>query len=178
MTRNLTALVAGVVGLGLLWSVSSANCAEVAGSVTDNNTAPALPAHVSIADKTGKIVGAADADSNGHYSIGGIDTGEYNITLNLPGTKWLGQTIQTGIRPEGLCLDWKVSQTTNALATGRPGASLGTCTAAAFWGSGAAAGLLITGGAMGLGGIGVGIAAAAGAFNGGGGAPAPASPGI
>jgi hypothetical protein len=166
----------------LIGFLANAQAAEIAGSVTNSSSSPALPAHVSVVDQAGKIAGQADADSRGRYSIDGMSTGQYNITLTLPGTKYLGQTIQTGVRPEGLCLDWKVSETAAALATGRPGASLGTCTAAAWWGgSGLGLAEVLGLGAIGLGGATVGGLAAGGVFNGGssgGPPPKPASPGI
>ncbi|HUA36737.1 MAG TPA: carboxypeptidase-like regulatory domain-containing protein [Candidatus Binataceae bacterium] len=165
---------------GLLLLPPQAYCADIAGKVANSQDSPALPAHVSVKDKNGSIVGQADADSVGHYRIRGLSSGEYDITLNLPGTKYLGQTIQTGLRPEGLCLDWRVSETAAALATGRPGATLGACEAAAAAGSGAGLGLALGAGAVVVGGGVIGGLAAGGVFNGGGGGtpPKPASPGI
>jgi len=157
-----------------------AHCADIAGKVNNAEDSPALPAHVSVKDKNGSVVGQADADSLGRYRIRGLSSGEYDITLNLPGTKYLGQTIQTGLRPEGLCLDWKVSETAAALATGRPGATLGACEAAAAAASGTGLGLALGAGAFVVGGGVAGGLAAGGAFSGGGdgSTPKPSSPGI
>ena len=121
-------LTTGLFALGSLMLATQARPAEIAGSVTDTQNHPVSSAHVSVEDQAGNVVGKADADTNGQYSIGGIATGEYSISLTLPGTKYQGQTVETGVPPEGLCIYWMVSQSTSALAAGRPGARDGTCT--------------------------------------------------
>ena len=102
-------MTTGLLALGLLMFAVQARSAEIAGSVTDTQNHPVTSAHVSVKDQAGNVVGKADADTNGHYSIAGIATGEYGISLALPGTKYQGQTIETGVPPEGLCLYWMVS---------------------------------------------------------------------
>ena len=121
-------LKTGLFSLALLMFAVRAWSAEIAGSVTDTQNHPVTPAHVSVKDSAGNIVGQVDADPNGHFSIGGIARGEYSISLTLPGTRYQGQTVRSGVPPEGLCLYWTVSQSAGALATGRPAASAGTCT--------------------------------------------------
>jgi hypothetical protein len=175
-------LLSGLIAFGLMVFAGQARSAEIAGSVTDTKNNPVTPAHVTVKDQSGNVVGSADANSQGQYSISGVPTGEYKISLALPGSKYLGQTIQSGVQPEGLCLDWSVSQTANAMATGRPGASAGTCTAV---GAASAAGWTSTQ-LLGLG-LGIGVVAsgasmaglgAAGYWSGGGGVGSkPASPG-
>ncbi len=180
-------LLAVFLMLGLIAFVPQARSAVIAGSVTDAQNSPVTPAHVTVKDQAGNLVGSADANSQGQYSISGVPTGQYNISLALPGSKYLGQSIQSGVQPEGLCLDWSVSQTASALATGRPGASAGTCTPV---GAAAAAGGYTSTQMLGIG-LGVGIVAsgasmaglgAAGYWSGGGhaggAAPKPASPGL
>jgi hypothetical protein len=184
-------LLAAFIALGLIVFVPQARSAVVAGSVTDPQHTPVTPAHVTVKNQSGIVVGSADANSQGQYSISHIPTGQYKISLALPRTKYLGQTIQSGVQPEGLCLDWTVSHTARALATGRPGASLATCMAPVAGATGRA-GRLATDELLGLG-IGliatiaggtVGGLAAAGYWSGGGdgggggGAPKPASPGL
>lgn len=174
-----SSIILGVL-CGLLTLPMPAYCADIAGKVSNSQDSPALPAHVSVKDKNGSIVGQADADSLGRYRIRGLSSGEYDVSLNLPGTKYLGQTIQTGLRPEGLCLDWKVSESAAALATGRPGATLGACEAAAATAGASGLGLALGAGAFVVGGGVVGGLAAGGVFSGGGGGgtPKPSSPGI
>jgi len=123
-------LTTGLFALGLLMFAAQARSAEIAGSVTDTQNQPVTPAHVSVKDQAGNVIGKADADTNGNYSIGGIATGQYSVSLTLPGTKYQGQTVETGVPPEGLCIRWMVSQSASALATGRAGAKAGTCTPA------------------------------------------------
>ena len=123
-------MTTGLLELGLLMFAAQAWSAEIAGSVSDIQNRPVNSANVSVKDQAGDVVGKADADTNGHYSIGGIATGEYSVSLTLPGTKYQGQTIETGVPPEGLCIYWMVSQRASALAVGRPGARAGTCTPA------------------------------------------------
>ncbi len=121
-------MTAGLLALGLRVFAVQAWSAEIAGSVTDTLNHPVTSAHVSVKDEAGNVVGKADADTNGQYSIRGMATGEYSFSLTLPGTKYQGQTIESGVPAEGLCLYWMVSQSASALATGRPGAREGTCT--------------------------------------------------
>ncbi len=121
-------MTAGLFALGLLMFAVQARSAEIAGSVTDTLNHPLTSAHISVKDEAGNVVGKADADTNGQYSIVGMAIGEYSISLTLPGTKYQGQTIESGVPTEGLCLFWMVSQSASALATGRPGARAGTCT--------------------------------------------------
>ncbi len=121
-------MTAGLLALGLRVFAVQAWSAEIAGSVTDTLNHPVTSAHVSVKDEAGNVVGKADAGTNGQYSIGGMAIGEYSISLTLPGTKYQGQTIESGVPAEGLCLYWMVSQSASALATGRPGARAGTCT--------------------------------------------------
>ncbi len=172
------------IAIGLLCGLfvlpPQAYCADIAGKVANSQDTPALPAHVTVKDKNGAVAGEADADSLGRYRIRNLSSGQYDVSLNLPGTKYLGQTIQTGLRPEGLCLDWRVSENAAALATGRPGATLGACEAAAAAGSGAGLGLALGAGAVVVGGGVIGGLAAGGVFNGGGGSTPskPSSPGI
>ncbi|MGA7871686.1 MAG: carboxypeptidase-like regulatory domain-containing protein [Candidatus Binatus sp.] len=116
------------IALGVIMFAAQARSAEIAGSVTDTQNLPVTSAHISVTDQAGNVVGKADADAHGRYLIGAIAIGEYSISLTLPGTKYQGQTIETGVPPEGLCLYWMVSQSAGALATGRPGARAGTCT--------------------------------------------------
>src|SRR5208283_5472398 len=113
---------AGLLALGLLVFAERARSGEIAGSITDFQNHPVTSAHVSVKDQAGNVVGKADADPDGHYTVGGIATGEYSVSLTLPGTKYQGQTIETGVPPEGLCIYWMVSQRASALAVGRPGA--------------------------------------------------------
>lgn len=127
--------------LWLLLFAVQARSAEIAGSVTDTQNHPVTPAHVSVKDRAGNVVGKADADTDGHYSVGGIATGEYSISLTLAATKYQGQTIETGVPPQGLCLYWMVSPSASALAMGRPGASAGTCTPVSAAAGGATGGL-------------------------------------
>ncbi len=121
-------MTVGLLALGLLMLAAQARSAEIAGSVTDTLNHPVTAAHVSVKDEAGNVVGKADAGTDGQYSIGGMAIGEYSISLTLPGTKYQGQTIESGVPAEGLCLYWMVSQTASALATGRPGAGAGSCT--------------------------------------------------
>lgn len=162
-----TSLAASVLVLGVFALAGNAQPATISGSVTDSHYNPITPAHISVKTLAGKIAGQADADSKGHYSVEGISSGEYDITLTLPGINYLGNTVRSGVRLEGLCLNWTVSQTENALATARPGATLRICNPAIAL---AAMGALIAGGVLG------GLAISGGLSNGT--QPAPASPAL
>lgn len=121
-------LTTALLAPGLLTFAVQARSAEIAGFVIDIRNSPVTSAYIRVKDQAGSVVGRAETGPDGHYSIEQIaGGGKYSITLTLPGTKYQGQTIETGMPPEGLCLSWTVSQSVSALATGRPGASTGTC---------------------------------------------------
>jgi len=119
----------GLLALELLTFAGRSASAEIAGSVVDARNDPVSSAQVSVKDRAGSIVGRANTDRDGHYSIGQIASGgRYSITLIPPGTKYQGQTVEAGMPPEGLCVLWTVSEGASALAIGRRGAIAGICT--------------------------------------------------
>jgi hypothetical protein len=129
MTKK-AAFAAILPGLGfLLLLAGRAASVEIAGSVVDARNHPVSPAQVSVTDQAGNIIGQADTDPDGHYSIDKIASdGTYSLTLKTPGTKYQGGTVETGMPREGLCVLWMVSEGASALAIGRPGAISGICT--------------------------------------------------
>lgn len=125
--NNKRLLTTGLLASGLLTFAVQARSSEIAGLVVDIRNSPVTSAYIRVKDRAGDVVGRAETGPDGHYSIEQIAGGAYIITLTLPGTKYQGQTVETGMPPEGLCLSWTVSQNVSALATGHPGASAGTC---------------------------------------------------
>ncbi len=121
----------GLLALGSLILAGRVSAAEIAGSVVDARNHPVSSAQVSVKDQAGNIIGKANTDTDGHYSIGQIASGgKYSISLTPPSTKYRGETVETGMPPEGLCVLWTVSEGASALAIGRPGAISGICTMA------------------------------------------------
>jgi hypothetical protein len=120
-------LAAGLLALGFFMFAAHARAAEIAGLVTDTENRPIFAAHFSVKDQTGKVVREAHAHPQGDYSIVGLASGEYSISLTLPGTHYQGQTVETGVPAEGLCIYWVVAQSAQALATARTGVKAGAC---------------------------------------------------
>jgi hypothetical protein len=157
----------------VVWALPSiARASEIAGTVADEAGNPIKSAHVTVEDQAGNLIGQGDPDAQGQYSIAGLATGTYNITLIPLTTQFQRRTVQGVVEPDGLCLDWTISPSGAAIPTARRGAATGVCTPPA-----AAGGLTpgqtatialgatgaVTGGIVGiLAGVGVFDAAAAG----------------
>jgi len=119
---------------------SRAFAADIAGTVVDSEGNPVKGIHIAVEDASGNVVGQADPDAKGQYSISGLPAGTtYSITLIPLMGGFQGQTVQSGLGPEGLCVDWALSKKVAALATARPGASAGICAPSGLAATGPAA---------------------------------------
>jgi Carboxypeptidase regulatory-like domain len=157
-----------------LGTASYALASNVVGLVVDQNGNYVNGAYVTVTDSNGKLVGDARTDLYGRYCIVGVAPGTYTVSLDLPPTLTsLGGMSVQKVDVEGLTVDWQLSATKPAVATGTLGvasAASATC-GAAYWPVAAAAGL----GAGGLAGILCGVLGCGG--GGGGGGPTPAASG-
>jgi Carboxypeptidase regulatory-like domain len=111
----------GFFGCGLamvfLITVSSAFCAEIAGTVADPQGHPVSGVKITVQEPAGKVVGQGIADAAGHYSIDGLAPNTYDFFLDPLTTGVKGGSGVSYLDANGLTIDWKVSDAKNALAT-------------------------------------------------------------
>jgi hypothetical protein len=125
MKNVISVLVASAFVIGVS---AGAMAASVGGTIQSSQGQPVTGVQVLVKDASGKVVGTGAPGSGGVYDISGLQTGNYNFTLD-PGSSGLqGQTVASYVGPDGICLNWGVSTTSPAVATAQPGS---TCQAAA-----------------------------------------------
>jgi len=116
-------LIVSMMGLGVLFVLasSSAFCAEVAGTVSDLQGHPVSGVQIVVHDPVGKMVGQAIVEANGHYAIDGLSPSTYNYTLEPLKTSFKGGKVVAFLDSKGLTIDWKVSNTNDAVALATQG---------------------------------------------------------
>jgi hypothetical protein len=100
--------------------VPSAFCADVVGTVLDLQQHPVSGVNIVVQDSTGKTVGQATTDATGQYKIGGLSPNTYDYTLS-PGTGFKGGSAVSYLDNDGLTVNWKVSDTGDAVALAAQG---------------------------------------------------------
>ncbi len=151
-----------------------ASCAEVVGAVTDLAGKPVSGAVVIAKDSSGKLLGQALSNAQGHYELVGLAPGQYGYFLTVNQLGFEDGSAVAVLGAKGLTIDWKVSNRDQAVAMASEGTSVETASAGDPFGltwtqlAGLAAIPVVAGGV-------IGGYAAAGGFNG----PShPASPGL
>lgn len=142
---------------------ASALADDIEGQVTDAKGNPVSGVVISAGNPPDKTLGQATTDADGRYMVSGLNDGTYYLKLDPAGTPYKGQTVVSYLDPDGLNVNWKVSDVTPAVATATKGSKKKP---GAGYLVGAAAGVAAVGG-------GIGTAAAVGAFSGGGGGGKP-----
>jgi hypothetical protein len=138
----------------------AARAASVGGAVANSQGQSVSGVQIIAKDAQGHVIGQGSTGNSGIYDIKGLQPGNYNFTLDPGSSGFLGQTVASYVGPDGICLNWGVSNTSPAVATAQPGA---TCQPiAGWWGDTAVA---VGAGAAVLAGGGIGAAIA---FSGGG----------
>jgi len=108
------------IGISMLLAVPSAFCADVVGTVVDLQQHPVSGVNIVIQDTTGKTVGQTTTDATGQYKIGGLSPNTYDYTLS-PGIGFKGGSAVSYLDNDGLTVNWKVSDTGEAVALAAPG---------------------------------------------------------
>ncbi|HZO80776.1 MAG TPA: carboxypeptidase-like regulatory domain-containing protein [Candidatus Binataceae bacterium] len=150
MKKSCSVLVALIIGVG-----TSAFAADIRGMVSSAQGQSVAGVQVIAKGANGAVAGQATTGSDGGYLITGLQSGNYNFTLEPGPSGFQGQTVASYVGPDGLCLNWGVSTSAPAVATAQPGA---TCQLAAAGGFGTAE--MTAAGAALLGGGAIGAAAA------------------
>jgi hypothetical protein len=157
-----------VVGVG------EGSCADVVGTVTDLAGTSISGAVITAKDTTGQVLGQSVANAQGHYNLSGLAPGHYQYFLKVSPLGFKDGSAATVLGPDGLTIDWKVSNQNPAVAMATKGTSTSTGLAGDPFGYSpgefaSRVGLGVMGIAAGV----VGGYGAAGGFNGGGHAASP-----
>lgn len=127
--------------------------ANVVGVVLDIQGKPVKDVEVLVQDQNNQTVARTLTNEKGEYLLKCLEWGQYALALNPLASGFLGKTLVTSLGLGGAIVEWKVSTTTEALVTARPG----TCCRAAV--------PLFGLGALGAVGVGVGTGVAVGVID-------------
>jgi carboxypeptidase family protein len=120
MKKTLVALIAGcALAAG---TAAPVLCADIVGTVQNANGYAVPGVTVSTRTTDGQNVGTAITDSQGNYTIDGVATGLYYITLTPPpGSDLLGQSAASYVGDPGLTVNWGVAPGRPSVAMAMPG---------------------------------------------------------
>lgn len=115
---TMVALAACLFAIGM---VTPAISEDLVGTVVDRdgNAVPGVKIVTQAPD--GQTTGTATSDAQGQYRIGGLDAGEYFITLNPAAANVQGQTVASYVGNAGLTVNWSVGHGLAPLASAQPG---------------------------------------------------------
>ena len=127
MKRGYAALLAVLLVAGIS---ATAHAASVGGAVANSQGQSVSGVQIIAKDAQGHVVGQGATGNSGIYDIKGLQPGNYNFTLDPGSSGFQGQTVASYVGPDGICLNWGLSNTSPAVATAQPGA---TCQPVAGW---------------------------------------------
>lgn len=98
----------------------------IVGSVVNNQKSPVPGIKILAKDSSGKkILGEAVTDAEGCYDLANLSIGQYQLTLDPLKSPYQGETVVTALGPQGLTVDWTVSESAKAIASAVPRISCG-----------------------------------------------------
>ena len=93
----------------------------IVGNVVNTQKIPVPGIKILAKDPSGKILGEAVTNAEGYYTLGNLGIGQYQLTLDPLKSPYLGETVVTSLGPQGLTVDWIVSESAKAIASAIPG---------------------------------------------------------
>ena len=115
-------LIVTILGIGFSFFIAvSAICADVSGVVMDSQGHPVNGVKIAVQDPAGKFLNQAITDSKGHYAINGLSPGTYDYILEPLATGFKGGNAVSYLDSKGLTINWKVSNTGDAVALATEG---------------------------------------------------------
>jgi hypothetical protein len=100
--------------------------ATIVGSVVNNQKSPVPGIKILAKDSSGKkILAEAVTDAEGCYDLANLSIGQYQLTLDPLKSPYQGETVVTALGPQGLTVDWTVSESAKAIASAVPRISCG-----------------------------------------------------
>lgn len=101
MKKSCLALSALAVGMAMS---AVAMAADIRGVVSSPQGQSFAGIQIIAKDPSGKVAGQATAGADGGYLIHGLNSGDYNFTLDPGSTGFQGQAVASYVGPDGLCL--------------------------------------------------------------------------
>jgi carboxypeptidase family protein len=115
-------IMASLMGFSLALAATTAYCASIAGTITNNDGKPVQGLRVTVLDKNGTVMGSAVSGANGKYTIEGLKDDTYRFALDTKMTNYQpGEPVVGIVTSKGLTLNWVVSTTARPLALAQPG---------------------------------------------------------
>ena len=100
------------------WQASAQQgTSTIVGSVVNNQKSPVPGIKILAKDPSGKILGEAVTNAEGFYNLENLGIGQYQLTLDPLKSLYLGETVVTSLGPQGLTVDWIVSESAKAIAS-------------------------------------------------------------
>ena len=96
---------------------------EVAGMAVTSQCNPVAGVKIVARNLSGKVISETITGSQGQYGVRNLTPNRYQITLDPLNSPFKGQTVVSAVGPEGLTVNWMVSQVAPALATAAVGAN-------------------------------------------------------
>lgn len=93
----------------------------IVGSVVNAQKNPVPGIKILAKDPSGKILGEAVTNAEGYYNLENLSTGQYQLTLDPLQSPFQGETVVASLGPQGLTVDWIVSESARAIAVATPG---------------------------------------------------------
>ncbi len=92
----------------------------IVGSVVNTQKNPVPGIKILAKDPSGKILGEAVSNAEGRYDLASLSIGQYQLTLEPIKSPYQGETVVTSAGPQGLTVDWIVSESAKAIASAGP----------------------------------------------------------
>jgi hypothetical protein len=93
----------------------------IVGTVVDAQQNPVSGIKIVIKDPSGKVLSETVTDGEGRYSLENLTPGQYQLTLDPIQPPFQGETVVASLGPQGLTVDWIVSESAKAIAVATPG---------------------------------------------------------
>jgi hypothetical protein len=124
-----TIITASIALLALALTLANpAFCTDLVGTVADGEGQAVQGAQVVAHSSDGSVTQTATTNANGQYQIGGLDPGQYFITLQASGIGSQAQTVASYLGNSGLTVNWSVQPGATPIAAAQPGIQLTSAT--------------------------------------------------
>ena len=119
LSSVLAALIVMVSGPWL--ALAQQGTSSIVGGVLNTQKNPVPGIKILAEDPSGKILGEAVTNAEGNYNLANLSLGQYQLTLDPLKFPFQGETVVASLGPQGLTVDWIVSENAKAIALATPG---------------------------------------------------------
>ena len=118
----------------------------IVGNVVNTQKIPVPGIKILAKDSSGKLLGEAVTNAEGCYDLSNLSIGQYQLTLEPLKSPYQGETVVTSVGPQGLTVDWIVSESAKAIASAVPRITCGGPVALGATSRAVIAGVIASGG--------------------------------